>query len=139
MESEAVLDRVATMTTVAEAFETFFAPWGRNAARVSGTDQTWSDVPAGLARPNDLTRGSRVAGAEGGQAVKYTTRPSADRAGLNCPECGYPRSQVRYTRPNGSRLVRRRACLGCGARFTTWECIVSRTEGSASPDTVTPA
>ena len=51
--------------------------------------------------------------------------------GLICPECGHPRSRVRYTRPNGSRLVRRRACLRCGGRFTTWEFIIRTTEAPA--------
>jgi DNA-directed RNA polymerase subunit M/transcription elongation factor TFIIS len=62
-------------------------------------------------------------------------------AGLTCPQCGHRRSHVLYTRANGGRLSRRRICLACGARFTTWEHIVGCTKVSAPPhpDGVTSA
>jgi transcriptional regulator NrdR family protein len=56
-----------------------------------------------------------------------TTNKSAPEktGGLRCPKCGHRRFHVVYTRTKGSRVVRRRACLRCAARITTWEHIVS--------------
>lgn len=41
--------------------------------------------------------------------------------GLKCKQCGETRSSVLYTRPVYGCIERRRKCLGCGARTTTWE------------------
>jgi len=42
--------------------------------------------------------------------------------GLACPRCGQQRFAVVYTRrAAGAKLVRRRRCLDCGRRITTWE------------------
>ena len=42
---------------------------------------------------------------------------------MKCPFCGHPESKVIDTRPTdeGERIRRRRECLKCGARFTTYE------------------
>lgn len=47
---------------------------------------------------------------------------------MRCPSCGYQESKVVDSRPveEGSSIRRRRECLSCGARFTTYE----RTENS---------
>ena len=40
---------------------------------------------------------------------------------MKCPYCGYPDSKVVDSRPAESRIKRRRECLGCEKRFTTYE------------------
>ena len=42
-----------------------------------------------------------------------------------CPYCGFEESKVIDSRPTdeGERIRRRRECLGCGKRFTTYEVI----------------
>lgn len=42
---------------------------------------------------------------------------------MRCPACGDPESKVVDSRPSedGSAIRRRRECLGCGRRFTTYE------------------
>ena len=44
---------------------------------------------------------------------------------MKCPFCGYYESKVIDSRPTdeGERIRRRRECLGCGKRFTTYEII----------------
>ena len=46
---------------------------------------------------------------------------------MKCPFCGYGESKVMDSRPTdeGSRIRRRRECLQCGKRFTTYEIIES--------------
>ena len=46
---------------------------------------------------------------------------------MKCPFCGYAESKVMDSRPTdeGSRIRRRRECLQCGTRFTTYEIIES--------------
>lgn len=46
---------------------------------------------------------------------------------MKCPFCGYSESKVIDSRPTdeGSRIRRRRECLECGKRFTTYEIIES--------------
>ena len=46
---------------------------------------------------------------------------------MKCPFCGYTESKVIDSRPTdeGSRIRRRRECLSCGKRFTTYEIIES--------------
>ncbi|MBS5480362.1 MAG: transcriptional regulator NrdR [Acutalibacteraceae bacterium] len=46
---------------------------------------------------------------------------------MKCPFCGYAESKVMDSRPTdeGSRIRRRRECLQCGKRFTTYEIIES--------------
>ncbi len=46
---------------------------------------------------------------------------------MKCPFCGYAESKVMDSRPTdeGSRIRRRRECLQCGKRFTTYEVIES--------------
>ena len=44
---------------------------------------------------------------------------------MKCPYCGYSESKVIDSRPTdeGERIRRRRECLSCGKRFTTYEVI----------------
>ena len=44
---------------------------------------------------------------------------------MRCPHCGYEESKVIDSRPidENSSIRRRRECLGCQARFTTYEVI----------------
>jgi transcriptional repressor NrdR len=42
---------------------------------------------------------------------------------MNCPYCGYHDSRVMDSREINEGIRRRRQCLGCGARFTTYERI----------------
>lgn len=46
---------------------------------------------------------------------------------MKCPFCGFLESKVIDSRPTdeGSRIRRRRECLSCGKRFTTYEIIES--------------
>ena len=46
---------------------------------------------------------------------------------MNCPFCGFEESKVIDSRPTdeGERIRRRRECLECGKRFTTYEMIES--------------
>lgn len=38
-----------------------------------------------------------------------------------CPYCNFPDSKVIDSRPKNDRIKRRRECVKCGARFTTFE------------------
>ena len=44
---------------------------------------------------------------------------------MKCPYCGYTESKVIDSRPTdeGARIRRRRECLGCSKRFTTYEVV----------------
>ena len=44
---------------------------------------------------------------------------------MKCPFCGYTESKVNDSRPTGddTRIRRRRECIGCGRRFTTYEAV----------------
>ena len=46
---------------------------------------------------------------------------------MRCPYCGYRESKVVDSRPadEGSSIRRRRECLSCGKRFTTYETVES--------------
>lgn len=58
---------------------------------------------------------------------------------MRCPKCGYMESKVVDSRPteDGSAIRRRRECLSCGHRFTTYErlndtpLIVIKKDGSS--------
>jgi len=45
---------------------------------------------------------------------------------MNCPYCGGSGSRVIDSRPLDEGVRRRRKCLSCGARFTTYERVQSR-------------
>jgi len=45
---------------------------------------------------------------------------------MNCPYCGGSGSRVIDSRPLDGGVRRRRKCLSCGARFTTYERVQSR-------------
>ena len=47
---------------------------------------------------------------------------------MRCPFCGFEETQVKDSRPteDGTTIRRRRACPGCGARFTTFERVQLR-------------
>ena len=51
----------------------------------------------------------------------------AERFVMKCPSCGYLESKVIDSRPTdeGRSIRRRRECLECGARFTTFETLES--------------
>ncbi len=44
---------------------------------------------------------------------------------MKCPKCGFPESKVVDSRPtdDGQRIRRRRECMQCAQRFTTYESI----------------
>ena len=44
---------------------------------------------------------------------------------MNCPECGYCDSKVIDSRPTDGKIRRRRECLSCQKRFTTYETVES--------------
>ena len=46
---------------------------------------------------------------------------------MKCPDCGYSESKVIDSRPadENSSIRRRRECLSCGKRFTTYETVES--------------
>jgi len=46
---------------------------------------------------------------------------------LKCPHCGASESRVIDTRSSGERIRRRRECLSCEERFTTYERVVLAT------------
>ena len=54
-------------------------------------------------------------------------RRSVWRSSLKCPYCGYSESTVSDSRPadENSSIRRRRECLSCGKRFTTYETVES--------------
>ena len=67
----------------------------------------------------------------GGRVQKKQRRQTADgrREGhfMKCPFCGYSESKVIDSRPaeEGASIRRRRECLSCGKRFTTYETVES--------------
>lgn len=42
---------------------------------------------------------------------------------MKCPECGCEESKVIDSRPTENKVRRRRECINCGMRFTTYEII----------------
>ena len=42
---------------------------------------------------------------------------------MRCPECGFEDSKVIDSRPTDGRIRRRRECLSCKCRFTTYEIV----------------
>ncbi|MEF2655118.1 MAG: transcriptional regulator NrdR [Eggerthellaceae bacterium] len=58
---------------------------------------------------------------------------------MRCPSCGYAESKVVDSRPveDGSSIRRRRECLSCGSRFTTYEhtestpLLITKSDGSS--------
>ncbi|MDE5754191.1 MAG: transcriptional regulator NrdR [Oscillospiraceae bacterium] len=58
---------------------------------------------------------------------------------MKCPYCSYEESKVIDSRPSDDRKRRRRECLKCGKRFTTYEVveqpmrIVIKRDGSFEP------
>ena len=56
-----------------------------------------------------------------------------------CPFCRFPDSKVVDSRPKDDRIKRRRECIKCGARFTTFEIVekpmlmVEKRSGSYEP------
>ena len=51
--------------------------------------------------------------------------------GIKCPACGHQRSRVVDTRAQGARIYRRRECLHCGHRYTTYEYRAATCRGDA--------
>lgn len=58
---------------------------------------------------------------------------------MKCPKCGFDDSKVVDSRPADEKIRRRRECLKCGFRFTTYEVIeniqllVKKKDGSLEP------
>ena len=58
---------------------------------------------------------------------------------MKCTYCGYDESKVTDSRPSDDRIRRRRECMSCKARFTTFELIekpllmVEKRSGSYEP------
>lgn len=58
---------------------------------------------------------------------------------MRCPSCGHPESKVVDSRSadDGSSIRRRRECLSCGSRFTTYErtsenpLVIIKSDGSS--------
>ena len=46
---------------------------------------------------------------------------------MRCPHCEHTNSKVIDSRDSGDGIRRRRQCLGCGLRFTTYEYVQMRT------------
>ena len=46
---------------------------------------------------------------------------------MQCPSCDHTKFEVLETRTSGDGIRRRRSCVGCGQRFTTFERIEKRT------------
>ena len=44
-----------------------------------------------------------------------------DNCGLACPNCARHAFRVYYTRPREDKILRRRVCLNCGYKITTFE------------------
>ncbi|MDR1753604.1 MAG: transcriptional regulator NrdR [Eubacterium sp.] len=42
---------------------------------------------------------------------------------MKCPDCGHYDSKVIDSRPTDNKIRRRRECLSCGGRFTTYEIV----------------
>ena len=42
---------------------------------------------------------------------------------MKCPDCGYQDSRVIDSRPTDNKIRRRRECLSCKSRFTTYEIV----------------
>ena len=42
---------------------------------------------------------------------------------MKCPECGFDDSKVIDSRPTDGKIRRRRECLSCKCRFTTYEIV----------------
>ncbi|MCL2037907.1 transcriptional regulator NrdR, partial [Candidatus Saccharibacteria bacterium] len=42
---------------------------------------------------------------------------------MHCPKCGHDNSKVIESRDTGDAVRRRRECLDCGNRYTTYERI----------------
>ena len=42
---------------------------------------------------------------------------------MRCPDCGYEDSRVIDSRPTDNKIRRRRECLSCKSRFTTYEIV----------------
>ena len=42
---------------------------------------------------------------------------------MKCPYCGFSESKVVDSRPTDDNIRRRRECMSCGKRFTTYESV----------------
>ena len=62
-----------------------------------------------------------------GIIIKIIYFVCGERITVRCPFCGFEESKVVDSRPTdeGERIRRRRECISCGKRFTTYEIIES--------------
>ena len=57
-------------------------------------------------------------------------------AGIPCPHCGNTGKQrITNSRPKNGYVIRRRECLACGKRFTTYEKGAETHEQTRNPNT----
>lgn len=56
-------------------------------------------------------------------AACFTIHSGKDGRDMNCPYCGYFDSKVIDSRPSEEKIRRRRECLSCAKRFTSYEVI----------------
>jgi len=70
--------------------------------------------------------------------AKKLAEPSSNSEGFACPLCAMPGCRVLDSRPNASRTIvrRRRQCVGCSERFTTYESVRDPEEESVAPTTL---
>ena len=59
--------------------------------------------------------------------LAFQTLKRTEGTEMRCPYCGYKESKVVDSRPadEGSSIRRRRECLSCEKRFTTYETVES--------------
>jgi transcriptional regulator NrdR family protein len=62
-------------------------------------------------------------------SIEHEKKKRDEDRGLRCRGCGGKRFRVVYTRAAcGGKLVRRRQCLNCGERVTTWERAICQSQ-----------
>jgi transcriptional regulator NrdR family protein len=64
------------------------------------------------------------------EAVPEQSKKEAD--GIACPECGYVDSKVIDSRATMNMIRRRRVCLKCEFRYTTYEFILNSKRSEAT-------
>lgn len=88
----------------------------------------------------DAARAKRLAKKVQAMAPKPKEKPREpteeeirERLGLCCPQCGCSGSEVVSTRPSILRKVwRRRECMHCGHKFTTFERVVAKSKSATN-------
>lgn len=55
--------------------------------------------------------------------IETKKKSESEEVCMKCPECGYEDSKVIDSRPADNKIRRRRECLSCKCRFTTYEMV----------------